>query len=229
MKIVAIGDIHGRTLWKQIVEQELGATREVFIGDYFDTWAKITAEEQIKNFEEIIAYRRANPERVVVLMGNHDFHYITEGERYGGYQDLAAKKIGKVVLDAVMSGDIQMAFAEGGYLFTHAGVTKTWCEKVGITGMEAKPLPLIINELPGAVFCFNRADLSGCGEHVSQSPIWVRPDSLMQDKIPGWKQVVGHTTFDKVQFLGGVILIDTLGEKKYLVIEDDRAFEEEVL
>jgi len=34
MKLVAIGDIHGRNIWQQIVEQEQPTT-VVFVGDYF--------------------------------------------------------------------------------------------------------------------------------------------------------------------------------------------------
>jgi predicted phosphodiesterase len=38
MKIVAIGDIHGRDYWKQIIEQEQDADVFVFVGDYFDSF-----------------------------------------------------------------------------------------------------------------------------------------------------------------------------------------------
>ena len=36
-KLVAIGDVHGRNTWKQIVEQEQPDT-VVFVGDYFDSF-----------------------------------------------------------------------------------------------------------------------------------------------------------------------------------------------
>ena len=39
MKLVAIGDIHGRDIWKQIVETEQPNT-VVFVGDYFDSFDK---------------------------------------------------------------------------------------------------------------------------------------------------------------------------------------------
>lgn len=37
MKIVAIGDIHGRDIWEDIVKKEHDADKIVFVGDYFDT------------------------------------------------------------------------------------------------------------------------------------------------------------------------------------------------
>ncbi|NBP57427.1 metallophosphoesterase, partial [bacterium] len=37
MKTIFIGDIHGRSIWKEIVEQEK-PDRVIFIGDYFDSF-----------------------------------------------------------------------------------------------------------------------------------------------------------------------------------------------
>ena len=51
-KLVAIGDIHGRDIWKQIVDQEQPDT-VVFVGDYFDSF-DIPGKAQIDNFKNII-------------------------------------------------------------------------------------------------------------------------------------------------------------------------------
>ena len=51
MKIIAIGDLHGRTLWKYIVSK-VDFDVVVFIGDYFDTHENISPVQQIKNFKE---------------------------------------------------------------------------------------------------------------------------------------------------------------------------------
>ena len=53
MKTVVIGDVHGRSLWKLIVNQEQDADRIIFIGDYFDSF-DIKGEEQLNNFLDII-------------------------------------------------------------------------------------------------------------------------------------------------------------------------------
>ena len=55
MKTVVIGDVHGRSLWKLIVNQE-NPDRVIFIGDYFDSF-EISGVEQIQNFKEIIEYK----------------------------------------------------------------------------------------------------------------------------------------------------------------------------
>ena len=38
MKTIVIGDIHGRTIWKQIVIENPDFDKLVFIGDYFDSF-----------------------------------------------------------------------------------------------------------------------------------------------------------------------------------------------
>ena len=41
MEVILIGDIHGRTIWKQIVERHPDADHYVFFGDYFDPYEDI--------------------------------------------------------------------------------------------------------------------------------------------------------------------------------------------
>ena len=60
MKLVAIGDIHGRDIWKQIVETEQPNT-VVFVGDYFDSF-DIPGKTQIDNFKNIIQWKHDNPQ-----------------------------------------------------------------------------------------------------------------------------------------------------------------------
>lgn len=45
MKLIALGDTHGRTDWKEIVA-ETEFDKVIFIGDYFDTHENITPEQQ---------------------------------------------------------------------------------------------------------------------------------------------------------------------------------------
>ena len=52
MKTIVIGDIHGRDVWKKIVEHE-NADKVIFIGDYFDSF-DIPSSDQINNFLDII-------------------------------------------------------------------------------------------------------------------------------------------------------------------------------
>lgn len=222
-RIIAIGDTHGRDTWKKIVEQEIHVTKEIFIGDYWDSF-DISYPNQLRNFMEILDYKRFNPERVVLLIGNHDFHYIPEmSEQYSGYQYEHAPAISTIFTNAIKDGLLQMCHEQDGFLFTHAGVTLPWCNKYEINPFQ------IQNDINGLfkhnpeAFKFHRLDGSGYGEHEEQSPIWVRPDSLIGNAIEGYTQVVGHTHQRGVQKKKNLFLIDTLDtEDEYLVIEDGK-------
>lgn len=218
-RLIAIGDIHGRDVWKKIVEQEVGATKEVFIGDYWDSF-DIPFEEQKQNFLDLIKYKQENPQRVVLLIGNHDFHYIRSmDEQYSGYQSKHAPTIEALVCGAIARGDMQMAYSNQDYLFTHAGVTREWCLKYGIHAVPSE-----INKLFGdrpKAFKFYPGDISLSGSDRNQSPIWVRPDSLLPD-MATTKQIVGHTHQKGITYCdkGELILIDALEGGNFLIIKD---------
>lgn len=68
-KIIAIGDIHGHASWKYILQKEKDADVIVFVGDYFDSF-ELKAEEQIRNFRELMEQTENNP-KIIRLIGNH--------------------------------------------------------------------------------------------------------------------------------------------------------------
>ena len=73
--IIAIGDIHGSAKWRDIVEENNDAT-VVFLGDYLDPYGPYNRDDILNNLAEIIEYKRNNMQRVILLLGNHDLHYI---------------------------------------------------------------------------------------------------------------------------------------------------------
>ena len=235
MRIITCGDTHGRVKWKEIVAKEASADKIIFIGDYFDTHSKgVSGNKQIVNFKEILEFKKANPPQVVLLIGNHDFHYIRGiGETYSGYQAGYALEIGELVEGAIKDGHMQMCYLQDGYLFSHAGLTKTWYGLVtgNYTPVVDDMLVQTINDIlayqPNR-FIFRMGDnFSDTGNDVTQGPIWVRPYSLSKDKVDGVICVVGHTpTRNGITIVeeSGIILTDCLGETdEYLVIEDGKA------
>lgn len=222
MKIIAIGDTHGRDVWKKIVEKEADADRIVFIGDYFDTFnLSLKGHTEMNNFKEIVQLKRDNPDKVVLLIGNHDFHYMDFArESYSGYNMQFAVIFSNLLYDA--RDVMKICHIEEGCMFTHAGVTNRWLADNNIT-VDG------INELfktnPDA-FRFYRGDKSQCGDNWHQSPIWVRPEALVSDAQLDYIQVVGHTHQPTVTYYNGaepakVILIDCLDNvHQYLVVED---------
>ena len=108
---IAIGDVHGLDLWRDVVEAH-PECRVVFLGDYLDP-----------NLREIIDFKRSRPEDSVLLLGNHDLHYFCEEASPASRFDAGiAGEASSLFLDNL---DLfQYAFQDGEYLFTHAGVSQ---------------------------------------------------------------------------------------------------------
>lgn len=235
MKTVVIGDVHGRSLWKLIVHQE-NPDRVIFIGDYFDSF-DISGVEQIQNFKEIVEYKTTLGKEVVMLVGNHDHHYFPEVGYTGtsGYQKGIAPNITQVIDENRQH--LQMAYSFDEFLFTHAGVSPTFMDgEFGEEGWVEDNVVELLNDLfkyKPKSFDFNGLD--PYGDNTYQTPIWIRPRSLMavnKKHNKGLKkkyiQIVGHTQVKKLDLVGAqkaaggrYYLIDcqeSTGE--YLVIQD---------
>jgi hypothetical protein len=220
MKILALGDTHGRTVWKTFAEKE-DFDLLLFVGDYFDTHDDITPRQQIDNFKDIIRYKEQQAGKVVLLFGNHDFHYLKSASHpYSGFQRRYKGEISALLHDAIDNGLLQMCFVQEGFLFSHAGVTRTWCAAHGIALQQ---LENAINALflsnPNAFDFTPGHNFDMYGDDITQTPIWVRPNSLRKDRVPGFIQVVGHTQQRSITLSTHVILIDALGAVgEYLAI-----------
>jgi hypothetical protein len=239
MKTIVLGDIHGRSQWKLIVEMEK-PDQVIFIGDYFDSY-DLTAAEQMKNFKEIINYKETTDAHVIMLIGNHDYHYYPEIGNVGtsGYQHTAAPAISQLIDEN--RNHLQMAYSIDDYLFTHAGVSSEFMDNVfGKDGWKTEEISSLLCqqfwhkpktfEFGMAVDLKKMSWLDSSGDNREQSPIWIRPRSLMNVNYNTLRkqviQVVGHTQVKKLDIEGMatgnryyfIDCLDTSGE--YLIIED---------
>lgn len=224
-RIIALGDTHGRTNWKQVVENEIESDKIIFIGDYFDSFV-IHPYAQLNNFLDILDFKKSNPDKVVLLIGNHDFHYLSGIEsRCSGFQPKMYHLFNEVLEPAFQQGLLQMAYQHENFLFTHAGVTSTWANN---NNVDYSDLSKVANEVNNR-FVENRMSFaftdgrnySSYGDDIEQTPIWVRPNSLNKKKIEGLINVVGHTGQPSLKPKGDIILIDTMETSgEYLVIND---------
>jgi predicted phosphodiesterase len=220
-KIIVLGDTHGRDKWEQIVKQP--SDKVIFLGDYFDSF-DIPFDIQMANFKKIIDYKQKNPKKVVLLLGNHDYHYLSYvHESYSGFQ--AGKKpfISIVVENAIEDGLIQVCYIYKDWAFTHAGITNTWFKN---NCDEKEKIDDAINNTflnhPSAFKFTEGINHSNYGDDITQSPLWVRPKSLGEDKLPGVKQVVGHTHQKHILDYDDMIFVDTLEfENEYLIIKNN--------
>ena len=229
-KTVLIGDIHGRSIWKLIVHQEK-PDKVIFIGDYFDSF-DIPGLDQIHNFKEIIEYKKSGQAEVIMLVGNHDHHYYPEIGPTGtsGYQHGIAYNIIQVIDEN--REHLQMAYQFDDVLCTHAGVSKAYMDYAfGEDGWHSSQIVDLLNEkfkYQPKTFQFSGRD--PYGDDSYQTPIWIRPRSLMyvnkgtlRDKLI---QVVGHTVQNQIDIQGKstggrYYFIDTLETSgEYLIYED---------
>lgn len=59
-KVIIVPDVHGRTFWRLAKEKVDEVDKIVFLGDYLDPYPAegITTEDAIKEFEEIIEFKK---------------------------------------------------------------------------------------------------------------------------------------------------------------------------
>ena len=84
--LVIIPDVHGRAFWREAVEAR-PEDEFIVVGDYRDPYPKegISDAEAFGGLQDIIDFKKQNPDRVTLLWGNHDLHYMYPdmmGSRY---------------------------------------------------------------------------------------------------------------------------------------------------
>ena len=230
-KVLVLGDIHGRSLWKEIIEKE-NTDKVVFLGDYVSSHEGITAEQQLRNLDEILEYKEENPEKVILLRGNHD---ICELGYYWAECYPNEPEVRQVMsVDPLKSrflSNTQWIYIDEKLkiIFSHAGISQVWMKENNINDVYD-----INNLSPSQIFGFtpdNPYDNSGYSK--TQPPTWIRPSILCQCNITEWDQIVGHTPVFKIVNIKETVenrrniwLCDALSIKQYLIINKN-AFEVE--
>lgn len=238
MRTLSIGDIHGRNDWtyfthgspqdfdRWAIAIDSGAPAHddmrsedfdnyvdydkiIFIGDYVDSFTVGNAEMK-KNLEDIILFKQACPDKVVLLLGNHDIQYIIKNAICSGYRPEMQHDFYKIFMDNIEL----FTFAYEGFnkdgeswLWTHAGVTSGWYKELRkelydpnhrfaeiIKERDPQTIADEINlawELRLPVL-YN-VDASSGGYEMWAGPAWVRPRVLNAYPIDGVSQIVGHT------------------------------------
>ena len=227
MKTIFLGDTHGRSLWKDIIAKE-SPDRVVFIGDYFDSF-DIKSTEQMFNFKEIIAFKESNQCEVILLIGNHDYHYYPGGETYSGYQHGAAPAIKQLLEEN--KHHMQMCYQLDNILCSHAGIGHNWL--VEQEKYESGSIADFVNDIwnyKPIRFMFYGFD--PYGDNKTQTPIWIRPKSLLAGNKEtflkkDYIQIAGHTQVNKIDIEGKATggryyFIDAIEIGQYLIYENNQ-------
>ena len=201
-KILIIPDVHGRTFWESALKSG-DYEKIVFLGDYTDPYEMegITNREALMNFKSIIAFKQQDPEKVVLLLGNHDLHYYS-----GYYYELT----GGVRYDPVSAVVLQRIFAKyhsffqlawetdwgnKHYLFSHAGVTQSWLKRnlELIRKPDARHLNRLLHSNDG-LESLAQVGKMRWGNYPSGSMVWADIVELLESKpLPDTYQIVSHT------------------------------------
>ena len=213
-KVLVLGDIHGRKFWKNPCKTIDSYDKVVFLGDYLDPYQfeDINVKDAIENFAEIIDLKKNNPEKVVLLIGNHDLPYFSDdyyalSNYHCRHSDTYHDTIHKMFNDNL--GLFQIAHVVDDALFTHAGVDSGWLEQtVGCTSDDihviCDDLNKITNDPSGwrKLYCvsYRRG-----GDDEFASCVWADINDINSDwlsaknvlrpskAIHTIKQVFGHT------------------------------------
>jgi len=217
MKYNIIGDIHGRDAWKRLVMED---AVNIFLGDYFDPYqyeGTRNADAVAENLKSILQYKEEHPE-TILLLGNHDLHYIWD-EHYSRYNAKAAPKYRKIITDNWDKFALAYAIDDEA-LMTHAGVTREWLHLAGHPELnQPTEIANMLNDLKDDPkgFSLLKVELTFepwdiYGESATASPIWVRPETLIEhNALEVGRQVVGHTQMPNPAEVENVCLVDSLG------------------
>lgn len=235
MKILVLGDIEGRSCWKNIVDIEK-PDKVIFLGDLANTHFKgiITNKMCIDNFKDILKFYDEYEGEVIILRGNHDLDMI--GNYYWAECYPRSNKVSQAIIPYKYEWlkKSQWIYLYKNICFSHAGVSSIWMKNNKIKSLEA------INTLePSEIFAFTGKMSDFTGISPQQPPTWIRPHTLVDCGYKGVIHVVGHTNvgplrnykdeyiksgmYSQVELdrLVDVWCCDTL-PREYLIIDNDK-------
>lgn len=144
MKVLIIPDIHSRNFWREAVCNNVGKVdKVVFLGDYLDPYEDEIeenpdsieckyfgdVESNLKMLNDIVSLKKSVPDKYILLTGNHTSSYIwetfseasrTDFKHYQEYHNFFQEN-----LDL-----FNLVLVEDDVIFSHAGITEDWSNKV---------------------------------------------------------------------------------------------------
>lgn len=222
MKLIAIGDIHGRDVWKDINFKVFD--KVIFIEDYVDSYTH--SDWQVyQNLKEIIELKKENPDKVILLLGNHDIQYFFyPNYRCSGFRESSQYDLTELFLNA--KNCFQIAYQIDNQLFTHAGISRTWFNQhydSYFKNLKYDDLAIRLNEMccneEGQNVLFQVGKLRGGNEKIG-GIVWADKLETQFDYLFGLHQIVGHTGVGDITVFkdhstdSSITYIDVLGEKE---------------
>lgn len=204
MKIAIIGDIHSRKIWKDVVLDALTnkVDKIIFLGDYIDPYFITTYNHNKKILNNIINFKKHNINDVILIIGNHDAHYIYDSispcQRYDIKNANKLKKLYKDNFDL-----FQIAYQEKNHLFTHAGVSDRWLLYNDIPDLkdDKSNIGEVLNNMTldiKSLSILNKLSYFRGGFDLYGGPLWANYNETQQDYIDDIHQYVGHNKVEEI-------------------------------
>ena len=205
MRYVIIPDVHGRSFWRKAVA-EAGEAQIVFLGDYLDPYPEegIGRGTAWDGFMEIVALKRAHPERITLLLGNHDLAYVQSAIAGARFDRRNARRNRTFFYENLALFEMTVSIEASGknYLLSHAGVLPGWVRaNVRLLGdccdIGTRLNKLLHDNANRFAFMMSLADVSEArgGTDSYGSPVWADVSEHATDhyEIKDTYQVFGHT------------------------------------
>lgn len=199
MKILAVGDLHGRIecLERAVAEfRRKECDKLILIGDYTDSFDR-SVEDQIECLRAIAYYYNKYGEQIEAIIGNHDHPAYVHNKRCTGTRGELAATFSKYYEKV----HYRVAFEHGDYLFTHAGINQLWWNRhqTKFDFMQEKFGPLkkaeTLNMLWDSRFfpMFFEVGTAREGWSETGSIFWSDRGENERWRVTGFNQVVGHS------------------------------------
>lgn len=213
MRILTIGDIHGKheVLQNGIDKYSSGGyDKLVLIGDLADSWDR-TDEDILRCFKIAFDVKEKDGDKVEWLWGNHDWQYLFGRMMCSGFRSNLCATLTPLLTENRQL--LKMAYLEGKYLFTHAGVQNKWYKKYEkeILSTEGKNIAECLNIMKDMGkfhdMLYEIGARRGGRYDEYGSPLWCdRTEIESFNPIKGYHQIVGHTPqrfIERVEKFGG--------------------------
>lgn len=207
-RVMAVPDIHCRFEYVLLAEERLKGNkcdRLVFLGDYCDSYTH-SNHDMLHTLEQVIRIKTENPDKVELLIGNHDLPYMTNLLRgmCSGHRPEAYPAVNKLLNENDKLFNV--AYQKGKHLFTHAGITNQWHHKnkfiLDKWHEEGDTLAGTLNRIRSThdvVELYSVGRARGGMRGDCGGPLWADMVESIVDALSGYKQFCGHTPIRAVR------------------------------